>query len=359
MEPESAAISHEVIDAAELVARYFELLKADNSPLLSAGPAVREQLSAQFRSVIAAVGREVHGIESPVDEGLAISETIGRRRAVGRMHPSQSLRAASSIFEAGLPAVVTAARERGLPDPESAAAIALNREILERMASAAAPYVEHLLDKAHATNRDERRRLSRELHDVAAPAVAIGLQNLELFELYRDADAERAELKLAAARQALVDALTIIRNLSAQSRESVATNGLESAMQRFLDSVPTDIAVTFDVIGDVDTLSLVHAEELFLVIREAVRNAVDHGAPTRLDVSIRRGEAVLTAEVTDDGCGFDLDMLRVVEGHVGIDSMYERVDLLGAEMSISSARGSGTSVTVRVPLPDRAARSES
>jgi signal transduction histidine kinase len=338
----------------DILARYLALLAARNSPLLDAGEAVLDQIKGQLLSTVDAVHAALSGADasSRQSNGTQLSETIGRTRAsAARIHPSQSLRAASMIFEAALPAIANELRAAAVPEPELTAGVALNAEILQRMSAAARAYVDYLLEKAQSSNRDERRRLSRELHDVAAPAVAIGLQNLELFDAYADSDPERAAAKIAAARQSLVDALSTIRNLSAQSRESVATNGLVEALRRYVDTLPPYISADLRIEGDLSSLALSYAEELFLIVREAVRNAIDHADPTLVTVEIDVDADELKARILDDGSGFDVAGTLSDSPHVGIDSMYERADLLGANLTVSSQQGHGTSVALSISLP--------
>jgi signal transduction histidine kinase len=289
-----------------------------------------------------------HGADTGPAAGEALSDAIGRSRATGGIHPSQSLQAATLIFEAALPIVTSRLAERDVTDPTTTAALELNREILHRMAVAARGYVDYLLDKAQSSNRDERRRLSRELHDVAAPAVALGLQNLELFDMYNENDPDRAADKIQAARQSLLDALATIRGLSAQSRVNVGEHGLTAAINLYLDTLPSGITRTVSVDGDVDFIPLAHAEELFLIVREASRNAVDHGDPSSIAIALESQPGQIRATITDDGCGFDVTRTLRSRRHVGIDSMYERAELLGARLGIKSRVGAGTTIDVTI-----------
>jgi signal transduction histidine kinase len=341
-----------------ILERYLELLARADSPLLHAGDAALDQVKGQLLGTADAVHAELSGAKAPGSSGSGadISETIGRTRASARIHPSQSLRAASMIFEAALPTIADELREAGVLAPEVTAGVALNAEILRRMSAAAKAYVDYLLEKAQSTNRDERRRLSRELHDVAAPAVAIGLQNLELFDAYAASDPSRAAAKVVAARESLIDALTTIRNLSAQSRENVATNGLAEAVKRYVDTLPADVHTEVQIEGDLAGLALSYAEELFLIVREAVRNAVDHGQPAHVAITIDVDVDQLRARIVDDGSGFDVAATLNGAPHVGIESMYERADLLGANLAISSDPGNGTTVNLSISLPSGGAQ---
>jgi signal transduction histidine kinase len=296
------------------------------------------------------------GPHEPDEDDPELSEAIGRSRASAGIHPSQSLHAATLIFEAGLPTIARRLADAGDPTPELTAGRLLNATILERMAAAARSYVDHLLAKAHGSNRDERRRLSRELHDVAAPAVAVGLQNLELFNLYSVSDPAKAAAKLQSVRQSMLDALATIRGLAAQSRENVGDRGLEEAIRSYLDDVPTDIRTTLTFEGDEASASLAYVEELYLIIREAIRNAVDHAIPHSITVVIGISEGLLRAEVRNDGRGFSVENVMSSAPHVGIQSMYERAELIGARLTIKSRPRAGTIVAVLIPLPHQAQR---
>jgi signal transduction histidine kinase len=341
-------------DREQILARYLDLLRQADSPLLASAVAMK-QVEAQLYNVVddvaAAFGIAATAASRDDDSQEPLSESIGRSRAEAGIHPSQSLQAASLIFEAALPTIARRLAVLGDETPELTAGRLLNGAILERMALAARAYVDLLLDKAHGSNRDERRRLSRELHDVAAPAVALGLQNLELYEVYIDTDPVKAAMKLAAARQSMLDALATIRNLSAQSRENVGVSGLQEAIRSYLGTVPTDIATELNVQGDLGHISLAYSEELYLIVREAVRNAVDHGRPRHVRVEVRSEPGELFAQVRNDGVGFSVQRTLGSEHHVGLDSMRERADLLGARLTIKSAVRTGTTVSVSISLP--------
>ena len=337
------------VDREQILREYLHLLERAQSPLL-ASTNMTSQLTAQLYSVIDSVAFAYEGVGFDAPDKGELSEAIGRDRAAASVHPSQSLHAAALIFEAALPKMARRMNALGDLSPELTAGRLLNKAILDRMALAARAYVDLLLDKAHGTNRDERRRLSRELHDVAAPAVAMGLQNLELFELYVDTDQAKASEKLAAARQSMRDALTTIRNLSAESRENVGVSGLEGALRRYLSTVPTDIRTELTVEGDLGQLSLAYSEELYLIVREAVRNAVDHARPSYVAVSLRRNQTELCAQIRNDGMGFAVQRTLASKPHVGLTSMQERTDLLGARLRIKSTARSGTTVSLTISL---------
>jgi signal transduction histidine kinase len=93
---------------------------------------------------------------------------------------------------------------------------------------------------------------------------------------------------------------------------------------------------------------------MLLVVQEAVSNAVHHGNPRRLDVSVAVATEAVNLAIRDDGCGFAAgEQPGPVEGHFGIVGMQERIARLGGTIEITSAHGLGTAVVVRVPQPSR------
>jgi signal transduction histidine kinase len=325
-----------------IVLRYFDLLAQANSPLLAAGEPIQDQLRSQL---LAIVDDAVGFTPPPTDPGL--SATIGRDRASSGVHPSASLAAATMIFAASLEHVAAQLRANAVPDPLHTAALRLNAAILRRMADAAAYYVGFLLEKAGSAHRDEALRLSRELHDTVGPAIAIGLQNLDLIEYWSERNPEAARARIQSGREQLHDAMALVRALAAETRVSVEPAGLADALLRHLATLPKAITTTLTSSGALAALSPQYASETFLILREAVLNAARHAAPETVRVDVTVAGGTLVGTVSDDGRGFDV---RSTAGGTGRASMQERADLIGAALDITSTL-SGTTVKLTVPLP--------
>jgi signal transduction histidine kinase len=88
------------------------------------------------------------------------------------------------------------------------------------------------------------------------------------------------------------------------------------------------------------------------VIEEAVVNAKKHANANRILVQLRVDNDVFTAEIRDDGAGFDAEAAqrRREAGHMGLLNMEERAELVGGRCSIQSQPGAGTSVCLDIPL---------
>ena len=88
-----------------------------------------------------------------------------------------------------------------------------------------------------------------------------------------------------------------------------------------------------------------------MVIREALQNAIRHGAPSDLWVRLRFDGRGLAIEIEDDGCGFDPAAgASRTDQHYGLIGMRERVERLGGTLRVESSPRSGTKVSLSVPV---------
>jgi len=210
----------------------------------------------------------------------------------------------------------------------------------------------------------ERQKIGRELHDRVAHTMGVAHQNLQLYAAYAESDPTRAADKLERATEATKTALEQTRDLSAQlAREGMeeTREGLGEALRELLDAyVPEGVETALSVGGDESSLPPHVADEAYLVMREAVRNAVEHSGCGRVEVSIEVGGGGLRGRVQDDGTGLDPsespDDPRPGRGNgapdegVGLGSMRKRAELLGGRLNLDSGSGSGTVVEVWLPL---------
>ncbi len=281
-----------------------------------------------------------------------LSEEIGTTRANRGVHPVESTQAAVEMFQVLLPVVAGNLRSLGMGDAAAeAAALTLHRSIMRRVGLGALAYANYLLKKVSGSHRDERQRLARELHDGAAHSIGVALQNLELHQVYRDRDPELAATKIALARTVLHEALAAVRQTAQGLHDTTAERGnFENALRDYLSShVPAGIVATSSVTGDFVGMRDGVCEELYIVLREAVRNAVLHSGARSIRVNVNIDEYNVRATVEDDGDGFEVARKLDSPAGIGLVSMGERVELLAGELTVTSADGQGTTVAIVVP----------
>jgi signal transduction histidine kinase len=345
----------EILEARseEIVAAYEMRLLEEGSPLISCAT-TREQLKSQARSILGEVAGSLRGerVEARDEREVnGLSASIGATRASEGVHASESLRAVAVLSEAALSAVVEELPPSGTSRSGGATvALGIQESIMERVAESSVSYVGYLLRKVHESHADERRRIGRELHDRVAHSIVVVFRNLELYEMYRGRDPSRAREKLELAKSTAQEALKSARGLSSELRNSpLAEEGLEVALSDYLRLVvPPDVEARLLSEGDESLLTPEIRDELFLIAREAIRNAVTHSGAGRITVEVSADRHQVRTTVEDDGRGLDQ---HGDPCGTGLSSMAERAALLGGRLSLESLPGSGTRVEVAVPLP--------
>jgi signal transduction histidine kinase len=202
-------------------------------------------------------------------------------------------------------------------------------------------------NRVHEARMDERRRIARELHDRLGEVLTVGLRQLDLDEIIGP---EIPEGQSVIAREVLVEAMRRLRLVTSGLRDEPVTS-FEKALADFLNRVCADADVHLVVIGDETWASAKLIDEAFLVVREALRNALNHGVPQSVVVGVEVTRRELRAWVDDDGKGFACgDEEESPAAGTGLATMRERAALLGGTLSIVSKPGRGTSVELSVPL---------
>jgi len=226
------------------------------------------------------------------------------------------------------------------------------REKVQTDLSAAYERLRRLTRRLEAAKEDERQHIARELHDDMGPTLTAVIINLQLLSSTLD-PAERAR-KIEDAIE-LVDRLVQrVRDLSLDLRPPLLEElGLLPALKGYLEAQSARTGLKIVVKGQVFELNGETEIAAFRLVQEAVTNVIRHAGATRVDVSVRQWGTTLDLFVKDDGRGFDvrdtMDRAALGKG-LGLPGMQERVQILGGDFKIRSIPGSGTEITVRLPL---------
>jgi two-component system, NarL family, sensor histidine kinase DegS len=200
---------------------------------------------------------------------------------------------------------------------------------------------------------EERKRLSREIHDGPAQMLANVMMRSDLIErIFRERSAEEAfeEMKnfKKMVRSALYEVRRIIYDLRPMALDDL---GLIPTLKKYLQTTEEyhkTAKLTFNNLGLDRRLLTKYEVSLFRLIQECVHNAIKHGQVTEIEVSINIRKDGISVVVKDDGQGFDLN--EVKHQSFGIIGMKERVQLLDGDISICSTVGVGTTIFIEIPL---------
>jgi PAS domain S-box-containing protein len=196
----------------------------------------------------------------------------------------------------------------------------------------------------------ERQRLARELHDSVSQALfAIVLNSAALGESLRKQDARRATRLAKQLRQLARGGLAEMRALIFELRaESLSEEGLVAALVKQTAAVEARHGLKIrNSMGTEPSVPIDTKEALYRIAQEALHNVVKHATARMAEVELAENQGRVVLTVRDNGAGFETD--AVFPGHLGLVSMRERAQGIGATFSIESARGAGTLVRVELP----------
>ena len=199
---------------------------------------------------------------------------------------------------------------------------------------------------------EERKRLSREIHDGPAQMLANVMMRSELIERVsreRGMDEALKEIKdlRIMVRSALYEVRKIIYDLRPMALDDL---GLIPTLKRYLVTTEeyNKIPIKFVNIGEEKRLSPRFEVALFRLVQEAVQNAIKHADANEIQVKIELRKQSGKIIVKDNGKGFDTTNKK--DGSFGIMGMKERIELLKGEITFDSSLGKGTTITIDVPL---------
>ena len=331
----------------KIVSSFERCLRAQGTPAVDSS-AVHRLMLGQRRTLPGDVadGYRVVAEDAGLGAG-ALRTEIGDHRATVGTRLATRLCLASALFEAALSLMLRVFSALARSD----AVLLIHRAIMRRIGMYTAPYGEFIPWTIRASHRAELARLARELHDRTAHSIGIGIQNLELYEVHSSRDTVQAQEKLDRAREAMGQALESVRDFIGELRRTVRPDELEQALTEYLvTNADSGTLTNIEVIGDPSILPADVCEELYLTLREAIRNALVHSGAGRLDVTLVISESELHARVSDTGRGFSVEKAKEAGAGIGLSTMQERVQLLGGTLRLSSALGHGATVDISIPL---------
>lgn len=199
---------------------------------------------------------------------------------------------------------------------------------------------------------EERRKLSREIHDGPAQMLAnVMLRSQIIDKVYRESPdqgvKEIHDLRKMV-RSALYEVRRIIYDLRPMALDDL---GLVPTLKKYLSTIEEyngDTTILFTFIGSEQRIPSKFEVALFRMVQEAVQNALKHAEAREIVVKLEIGRHHVTVIVKDNGKGFDIREKK--KDSFGLIGMRERVDLLDGNLTIDSSVGAGTIVMIQVPI---------
>lgn len=224
--------------------------------------------------------------------------------------------------------------------------VSAQRRQQKALAEANIKLVQYASTVEQLTISRERNRLSRELHDTVAhtlSALAVQIDALmAVWEPIPDKAEEMLENMLETTRRGLEETRRSLKDLRAAPLEDMGL-ALAIAAQAKDFSARNELSLILDVPEEINSLPQEIEHGFYRVAQEALENVIQHAGAKQVQVKLAQDGESLVLIVADDGRGFDTG--GETAGHqLGVQGMYERAELIGAELDVSSEVDKGTIV---------------
>ena len=205
-----------------------------------------------------------------------------------------------------------------------------------------------------SAQEEERKKISRELHDVIAQTLT-GI-NVRLAALKTDSTVSSKELqsKITSTQRLVEKSVDIVHRFARELRPSVLDDlGLLPALQSYMTGYMKDtgIRVTLKAFAGIELVNGNTRTVLYRIAQEALTNVARHAQASQAELSIQNPAGGICMEITDNGCGFAVEGKGSAKknNRLGLLGMRERVEMIGGTFCVESAPGKGTTIRVEIP----------
>jgi signal transduction histidine kinase len=206
-----------------------------------------------------------------------------------------------------------------------------------------------------SAQEDERKKISRELHDVIAQTLT-GI-NVRLATLKKEAalNTKGLERNIARTQRMVEKSVNIVHQFARELRPAVLDDlGLIPALHSFMKhfTTRTGVRTRLTAFAGVEQLDAARRTILYRVAQEALNNVARHAQASQAEVKIQKSDGTICMKIKDDGKGFQAERLSHSKKNkrLGLLGMRERVEMVNGRFTVESTPGNGTTIHARVPL---------
>ena len=202
---------------------------------------------------------------------------------------------------------------------------------------------------------EERRRISRELHDEIGEALTAVNVKLAALELEAKINTAGVKKHIASARRLVERSMDTVHRFARELRPPLLDDlGLIPALQSYANAFTkrTRIPIHVTVFAEVERLHSAKRTVLYRVAQEALSNVARHARASLVNVSIRRSGDVVRMEIHDNGKSFQVERALFAKriSRLGLLGMRERVEMVGGSFAVESAPKTGTTIRAEIPF---------
>jgi len=212
----------------------------------------------------------------------------------------------------------------------------------------------HLSHQVLSAQEEERRRISRELHDVIAQSLAGINIHLAVLKAGSHDHAEQLEEAITSTQLLVTESVNIVHRFARELRPTMLDDlGLIPALKAYLKKFTEDsgVRVSLTVFAEIERADGAVRTMLFRVAQEALTNVIRHAHASQVNLTIVHLDGGIRMEITDNGTGFAVDEQGNApkSNRLGLMGMRERAEMVGGLLVVISAPGGSTTIRVAIP----------
>ncbi|MGQ3480795.1 ATP-binding protein [Paenibacillus sp. TY11] len=235
-------------------------------------------------------------------------------------------------------------------DSEHGTRVLMLRDLTPQFQTQEKLYQNKMMKHVIEAQENERKRLSRELHDSVAQELMSAVVELRVLKYMTNDEQLIKNMKQTEA--SMTRLLDDIRNLSVELRPATLDDfGLEAAFRSHFKRVEQSFGLVVEFVSDLPQKRYGSEKEtvIYRVCQEAVLNALKYAQVDMVKVSLTEHDHTLRLTVEDDGVGFEKGSNPIGTG-LGLYGMQERAELVGGSFGVLSNVGQGTKVFLQIPI---------
>jgi PAS domain S-box-containing protein len=213
----------------------------------------------------------------------------------------------------------------------------------------------HLSRQLLLTQEEERKRISRELHDeIVQTLVGINV-HLAAVTIKSPVNLKDLRKKISQTQRLVEKSVEIVHRFARELRPTVLDDlGLIPALQFFIKDFTkrTKIHVHFKAFAGVEQLNGTQRTVLYRVAQSALANVHKHAKASVVKVTMGKLQGAIRLEIHDNGKSFEMERVLFAKRHkrLGLIGSRERVEMVGGKFGIESAPGHGTTISAEIPI---------
>ncbi|OYW77773.1 MAG: hypothetical protein B7Z37_02480 [Verrucomicrobia bacterium 12-59-8] len=205
-----------------------------------------------------------------------------------------------------------------------------------------------------SAQEEERKKISRELHDVIAQTLTGINVRLAALNIGSMVSSKELQNKITSTQQMVEKSVDIVHRFARELRPSMLDDlGLIPALQSYMTGYMADtgIRVTLKAFAGIEQADGNTRTVLYRIAQEALTNVARHAKASQADLSIQNPDGGICMEITDNGCGFAVEGKGSAKknNRLGLLGMRERVEMIGGTFCVESSPGIGTTIRVEIP----------